>query len=206
MNELLSWKNYVLSLRAASLLRTDQIAGEFSGKNIALVGNSRSLAKKSLGDQIDACDIVVRFNTCPMVGEKSHGCRTDWIATSMKIPRNFHRQLNARGILWLSPRRRKMPVWLLFEKNLYVLPRTMARQIMTSPADRPSTGLMMIHLLSTLDIATGNLFGFDFFKSLSLSGDHTQETAPHDFSTEETLVRRLMQQDERFRLCGEPSS
>ena len=206
VKELLSWKNYALCLRSASLLRTDDIAREFSGKDIAIVGNSCALAEKQLGDRIDECDIVVRFNNCPMVGKPSHGCMTDWIALSTQIPRKIYMNLNARGILWLSPRRRKMPGWLVLEQNLYLNPRSMARQIIRSARDRPSTGLMMIHLLSTFDTGKVKLFGFDFFKSCSLSGNHTRETTPHDFFSEELFVHQLMQQDERFELCDEQLS
>lgn len=206
MKDLLSWKNYVLHLRSSKLLRIDEIAEEFSGKDVALVGNSRELVSRNLGAQIDDRDIVVRFNNCPMVGEPSHGCRTDWIALSTFIPRRLFVDLRARGVLWFSPRRRKMPAWLAFERRLYLNRRRMAGEILPLATDRPSTGLMMIHLLSTLDPGRVTLFGFDFFKSCSLSGNHSNQTTPHDFSTEERLVHELIERDGRFALCDERSS
>lgn len=203
MKDLLHWKPYALRLRARFLLGVPDISREFAGKTVALVGNARSLGATRMGEAIDRCDIVVRFNQCPMVGEPSHGRRTDWIALSTYLSRQRYLELGARGVLWFSSRRRKMPAWLAFERRLYVNPREMTRKALRSIEGRPSTGLMMIHLLSTLDVHEARLYGFDFFKSRSFSGEHTAETAPHDFSNEERLVHELMRRDERFVLCGE---
>lgn len=93
-----------------------------------------------------------------------------------------------------------MPYWLPFEKQLFVYPAQQVRELMSKTADRPTTGLMMIQLLSTFETGRIKLFGFDFFKSLSLC-DPTRVSTPHDFSAEEAYVRQLIQRDERFLLC-----
>ncbi|HLP66656.1 MAG TPA: hypothetical protein VK181_03960, partial [Rhizobium sp.] len=64
--------------------------------------------------------------------------------------------------------------------------------------NRPTTGLMVIELLSRSPCKSVDLYGFDFYRSGSLSGGQTKATSPHDYDTEEDFVLRLMVSDNRF--------
>ena len=53
------------------------INGNFNNKNIAIVGNSEILKKKSYGRLIDNFEFVIRFNRSPLIGfEKYVGSKT----------------------------------------------------------------------------------------------------------------------------------
>ncbi|MEJ6707606.1 MAG: hypothetical protein QNK92_02090 [Amylibacter sp.] len=62
---------------------------------------------------------------------------------------------------------------------------------------------MLIDLAARSDAQKINLFGFDFFASLSLSGRRTAAQVPHDFSAEKRFVTKLMQNDARVVLHGQ---
>jgi hypothetical protein len=66
-----------------------------SGKSIAVVGNARTIRER--GKEIDAHDIVIRFNNCKIEGyEKLVGTKTDiWVSAAngvapTKIPHTYH--------------------------------------------------------------------------------------------------------------------
>lgn len=65
---------------------------------------------------------------------------------------------------------------------------------------RPTSGLSLIALLERSNAARINLFGFDFFESLSLTGSWTADQVPHDFTAEKKWVYDLLRRDERFSL------
>ena len=53
------------------------ISGNFNYKNIAIIGNSEILKKKSYGRVIDNFEFVIRFNRSPLIGfEKYVGSKT----------------------------------------------------------------------------------------------------------------------------------
>ena len=53
------------------------------GRSVIFVGNAPSLKGEWLGNWIDAHDIVVRFNECPVKGfENDVGSRTDIVVTN----------------------------------------------------------------------------------------------------------------------------
>lgn len=66
---------------------------------------------------------------------------------------------------------------------------------------RPSTGFMIVEFLHSLGgYAELTLFGFDFFKSGSLSKRKSGSCIPHDFEKEQEAVIRLFSNDERHRI------
>ena len=68
---------------------------------------------------------------------------------------------------------------------------------------RPSTGFMIVELLhSAGGYAELKLFGFDFFKSGSLSKHKGGSCIPHDFQKEQEAVTRLFSTDERHRIVS----
>ncbi|WP_317616408.1 hypothetical protein [Paracoccus mutanolyticus] len=56
----------------------------------------------------------------------------------------------------------------------------------------------MIDLIARSDMARLDLYGFDFFASLSLSGHRRAEQVPHDFSGESEWVAALAASDRRI--------
>lgn len=178
-----------------------QLFRDLEGKKVALVGNARSLADTSHGREIDAHDLVIRFNRVPIVGRRSHGFRTDWVASGVPLGKAHLDNLGATRLLWLSAFRRKMTADTLAVADLYVHPaRDLKVLVQKARVERPSTGLTAIDLLSRSPVRAVNLYGFDFYASQSSSSHQTVETAPHAYDREEDFVRRLLEQDKRFRL------
>jgi hypothetical protein len=167
-------------------------------RTVALVGNSRALSERAHGPDIDAHDIVIRCNRAPIFHTRSHGARTDWIATSAEIPENLPVKRGVSHILWMSPRRDRMPVWLLRFPHLFVNPAENNRALAARIGSRPSTGMMVIDLLVRSQSARIDLYGFDFFQSQSVSGNQTKASAPHDFDGEQALVQAWAERDRRL--------
>jgi len=198
--EILSWKNYVFLLRRRQYLSRNDLTQEFKGKTIAVVGNARALSKGTCGPEIDGHDLILRFNACPCVGEASHGRRTDWIALGGRISKERYLQLGRPGILWMTPQRSMTRAWYFGLERLYLHPWDATQRAYPRAGRRPSTGLMALLLLKDFDIAGITLFGFDFYRSLSLSGEQTAETTPHNYNTEEEIILDFMRADPLIRL------
>ena len=175
---------------------------DLKGKSVSVVGNARSLGLTQSGAQIDANDIVVRFNLAPVISRVSHGHRTDWLATSVPLDPQFVENLGAQRVLWMSRYRRKMTSQMLRLERLYIHPKIdVARLVSRAQVERPSTGLMFIDLLAQSTCRLVELYGFDFYKSRSFSGHQTADTAPHAFDREEAFVNNLITRDSRFKIC-----
>jgi len=175
---------------------------EIEGKTVAIVGNARSLAAKDYGPAIDEHDVVVRFNRVPIVSRKSHGFKTNWVATSVPVSQRRLDDLGADRLLWLSARRRKMPSETIAVQNLYVHSTKQIRSLeMRAGVSRATTGITAIDLLSRSGLLKATLFGFDFYRSQSSSSHQTAVEAPHAFDREEVFVRNLVQSDRRFEIA-----
>lgn len=177
---------------------TEELAEQAQGIRIALVGNARSLGAKNLGSEIDAHDIVLRMNTAPMTSAKSHGRRTDWLATSVPLKASRLEQLNPQRVMWMTRKRKRLPYDIARRPGFFLNPvepvGALARQI----GGPPSTGAMVMDLVHSLPFKQVTVFGFDFFASLSNSGRRTADQVPHDFNAEREHAYALFNRDDRF--------
>jgi hypothetical protein len=187
------------SLQRLSVPEADLMA-LLSGKSVALIGNARSLAKDTRGADIDAADLVIRINRAPMPSAESHGTRTDILALATSIPSEDLHRLNPTRILWMSHKRKRLPYSVATSSGFH-MPAVAHFTRLTAQLDAPpTTGLMLIDLLSRSAARDIRLYGFDFFASLSLSGRRTADQVPHDFTTERAFVEALIARDPRFHL------
>lgn len=169
-------------------------------RRVALVGNSRALAGTTFGEEIDAHDLVVRFNSAPIPSVASHGARTDIVATSIELEKSIMAERGASHLFWMSPPRNALPRWMVRWPSFFLYPQASHKALCAKVGNRPTTGLMVIELLSRSPCKAVDLYGFDFYQSGSLSGGQTKATSPHDYDTEEDFVLRLMVSDRRFAL------
>ena len=178
--------------------------GRLAGKRVAIVGNAQSLAEKTYGAAIDGHDIVIRFNGVRIPSTVSHGARTDWVATAIPFDAADARRHGVKAVLWMTPNRKNLAPWMVrrAEAELYLHPPARNADLAARlGAARPSTGAMVIDLvLQSPDVAQVGVFGFDFFASQSLSGNHTAATAPHDFAKERDFVQKLAANDAKLSL------
>lgn len=179
----------------------DALLAELAGRRVALVGNARSLAQGDKGGQIDAADLVIRINRAPMPDPQSHGTRTDWLALAVRAGRDDLRRLAPGRVLWMSHKRKRLTWAVASSPGFYLHPLSDWATLRDELGAPPTTGLMMIRLLASSDLASLELFGFDFFASLSLTGSRTQAQVPHDFAAERAWVEALMARDPRIRMA-----
>lgn len=181
-----------LSVPQAALL------DDLAGKRIALVGNARALAETRQGAQIDAADLVIRINRAPMPARESHGRRCDWLALATRLPAADRARLAPARILWMSPKRKRLDWLCATSPGFYLHPLADYHALRDRLGAPPTTGAMMIALIAASPMARLDLYGFDFFASLSLSGRRDAGQVPHDFSSESAWVEQLAQADQRI--------
>ncbi|MFD1883769.1 glycosyltransferase family 29 protein [Paracoccus pacificus] len=171
-----------------------------AGRDVALIGNARALAKARHGAAIDAADLVIRINRAPMPAPESHGTRTDWLALAVRL-RDAERDRIAPGrILWLSPKRKRLDWRTATSPGFYLYPPADYAALAARLGAPPTTGAMMIDLLLGAPLNSLTLYGFDFFASQSLSGRRTADQVPHDFAAEAAWVAGLERADPRLRV------
>lgn len=175
-----------------------QLLAEVAGKIVALVGNARALAETQSGAQVDAADLVIRINRAPQPSPESHGTRTDWLALATRLPKADRTRIATRRILWMSPKRKRLDWQTATSRGFYLHPLPDYQALAQRIGAPPTTGAMMIDLLARSELARLDLYGFDFFASLSLSGRRTAAQVPHDFKGESAWVHQLMLADRRI--------
>lgn len=191
------------TLRNEALLQTlsvpdAELQRELSGKRVALVGNARSLAETTHGAAIDAADLVVRINLAPMPSAESHGTRTDWLALAVKLPDADRERLSPRRILWMSHKRKRLDWRTAHSPCFYLHPQERYAALKEALGAPPSTGIMAAALALDAQIASLDLYGFDFFASKSLSGSRSAQQVPHDFEAEAKWIASRAATDPRI--------
>lgn len=184
---------------------TADLLASLEGKRVAVVGNARSLANAGYGEQIDRADIVIRFNAAPILSVQSHGLRTDWLATGIDVPANFVRDRGVSLVLWMFKKRR-MPAWMFSFDHVHLFCWSKLVELEREIGSRPTTGYMIIDLLRQSSCQSADLYGFDFFASLSSSGNRARSEVPHDFDAERDRITALIDSDPRFRLHQAPQA
>ena len=174
------------------------LLADLAGKRIALIGNARALAQTDHGAAIDAADLVIRINRAPIPAAASHGTRTDWLALATRLSDADRSRIAPARILWMSPKRKRLDWRTATGPGFYLHPLADYRALKDRLGAPPTTGAMMIELIARSEMARLDLYGFDFFASLSLSGRRSAEQVPHDFSGESRWVQELERADRRI--------
>jgi hypothetical protein len=177
------------------------LSAEVAGRDVALVGNARALAAGQSGGRIDAAGLVIRINRAPMPSARSHGTRTDWLALATSIGGDGLRRIGATRHLWMSHKRKRLPFAVATSPGFYLHPLQAYDDLKKRLGAPPTTGLMLIDLLSMMEPRSVTLYGFDFMQSLSLTGSRTAAQVPHDFAAEKAFVAALLARDSRFTIC-----
>ncbi|MEX1661025.1 glycosyltransferase family 29 protein [Thioclava sp. 15-R06ZXC-3] len=184
-------------LAALSVTQSDLLS-DLAGKSVALVGNARALSQGEAGAEIDAHDVVIRINRAPMPSAHSHGTRTDWLALATSLPAAERARISPGRILWMSHKRKRLDWQSAQSPGFYLHPLADYEALKAHLGAQPTTGVMLIDMLARSTLARLDLYGFDFFASLSLSGSRSADKVPHDFAAEAALVGNLIAQDSRI--------
>ncbi|MFT6606638.1 MAG: hypothetical protein ACJA2X_001841 [Halocynthiibacter sp.] len=187
------------ALKRYSVERADLLAS-LSGKTVAIVGNARALAQAEYGAKIDAHDVVIRINRAPMPQAQSHGKRTDILAMATRVSIQERNRIGARRFMWMSHKRKRLDWRVAMSPGFYLHPLSDYDDLKRRLGKQPTTGAMVIDLVSQSAAAKIDLYGFDFFASLSLSGSRSAAQTPHDFDAEAAWVSALIAADPRLTL------
>ncbi|WP_405647710.1 glycosyltransferase family 29 protein [Streptomyces sp. NBC_00019] len=183
--------------------------GEFrnriAGKSICLIANSGRVGASSMGADIDAYDLVVRFNSYK-IEPKHTGSRTDIHATIHKHGFNWDRQVDTRLVFggisgdWkYSLRNRLVPGAQTFlgDESLRWPVRNIGKLGTDVWSGIPTTGFNMLYLLDFLDVSpTLDLIGFDFYESGAYRVQEAMKlaiTSVHEYTSEKAWVMQRAQ-------------
>lgn len=180
----------------------EALLSALAGKSVAIIGNARSLANSTHGGAIDGADLVIRINTAPMPDAASHGTKTDWLAMSTPVPAARIAALSPDRLLWMTPKRKRLPHRVAATSGFYLHPREQSLALREQLGSSATTGALVIDLIQRSAAAAITLYGFDFFASLSLSGGRRAADVPHDFNAEAAWVTALTDRDDRIRLIS----
>ncbi len=185
---------------AAMSVPQAQVLADFTHKTVALVGNARGLADVQLGAEIEQADVIIRLNRAPRPFTASHGGRTDVLALAVALDADAVGNLSPQRVLWMSHKRKRLPWHVARRAGFYLHPQKEFERLKATLGAPPTTGAMMIDMLARSDADSIDLYGFDFFATLSLTGSRTAEQVPHDFGAEAAWVHALIDSDPRFTL------
>ncbi|MGW7204188.1 glycosyltransferase family 29 protein [Streptomyces sp. NPDC054837] len=183
--------------------------GEFrnriAGKSICLIANSGRVGASSTGAEIDAYDLVVRFNSY-RIDPRHTGSRTDIHATIHKHGFNWDQQVDTRLVFggisgdWkYSLRNRLVPSAQTFlgDESLRWPVRNIGRLGSDVWSGIPTTGFNMLYLLDFLDVSpTLDLIGFDFYESGAYRVQEAMKlaiTSVHEYTSEKAWVMQRAQ-------------
>jgi hypothetical protein len=178
----------------------EQLHHDLHDKSIAIVGNARSLGARGFGPAIDEADIVIRMHAAPLVSPLSHGSKTDWLALAMPVPEKTICERSPERLLWMAKKRKRVRLRFAQRQGFYLHPVPEWDRMHDTLGAPPTTGIMLIDLVARSNAEKIDLYGFDFFASLSLSGRRNADQVPHDFAAEKAFVETLMDHDKRVTL------
>ncbi|MFJ2089783.1 hypothetical protein ACIOEW_10980 [Streptomyces sp. NPDC087901] len=192
--------------------------GEFrnriAGKSICLIANSQRVGTGSMGAEIDAYDLVVRFNSY-RIDPSATGSRTDIHATIHKHGFNWDQKVHTRLVFggvsgdWkYSLRNRLVPgaQQYLGDESLRWPLRNIGRVGTDVWPAIPTSGFNMLWLLDHLDVSSQlDLIGFDFYESGAYRLPAAMKmpiTSVHEYTSEKAWVMERAQSvtDTRIRL------
>ncbi|MFF1921014.1 hypothetical protein ACFVW8_10635 [Streptomyces sp. NPDC058221] len=192
--------------------------GEFrnhiAGKSICLIANSQRVGTGSMGAEIDAYDLVVRFNSY-RIDPAATGSRTDIHATIHKHGFNWDRKVHTRLVFgglsgdWkYSLRTRLVPgaQQYLGDESLRWPLRDIGKVTADVWPSIPTSGFNMLWLLDHLDVSPQlDLIGFDFYESGAYRLPAAMKmpiTSVHEYTSEKAWVmeRARSVTDTRIRL------
>lgn len=186
-------------------LSLGEFRNQIAGKSICLIANSGRVGASSMGAEIDAYDLVVRFNSYK-IDPKNTGSKTDIHATIHKHGFNWDQQVTTRLVFggisgdWkYSLRNRLVPgaQTYLGDESLRWPVRNIGKLGTDVWSGIPTTGFNMLYLLDFLDVSpTLDLIGFDFYESGAYRVQEAMKlaiTSVHEYTSEKAWVMQRAQ-------------
>lgn len=186
-------------------LTLGEFRNQIAGKSICLIANSQRVGHSSLGPEIDAYDLVVRFNSY-RIDAPATGSRTDIHVSIHKHSFNWEKRVTTRLIFGGLPNdwRYSMRTRLVPGAQSYVGDDSLrwpVRNIGGIGTDAwpsiPTSGFNMLWLLDFLDVSPKlDLIGFDFYESGAYRISEAMRmpiTSVHEYTSEKAWVMERAQ-------------
>lgn len=186
-------------------LTLGEFRNQIAGKSICLIANSQSVGRGSLGPEIDAYDLVVRFNSYK-IDAPATGKRTDIHTSIHKHGFNWDQKVTTRLIFgglsgdWKnSLRNRLVPGAQTYvnDESLRWPLRNIGRVGNDVWPAIPTSGFNMLWLLDFLDASPKlDLIGFDFYESGAYRLKEAMRmpiTSVHEYTSEKAWVMERAQ-------------
>lgn len=162
--------------------RVDLIA-MVKDKTVAVIGNSQSLFNHAYGSEIDSHDIVIRINKAAMLytrfdAEETHGRKTNvWAVWDI----NTFDQSSLNKFTGTKAHVGTKNTGPLAD---YTSPREWIQELRDNGIRNPSSGLILLHILSKSEAKQVDVYGFDWKKTMTFT-DNTFKDKHHTFLLEE---------------------
>ncbi|MEU6553952.1 glycosyltransferase family 29 protein [Streptomyces sp. NPDC046915] len=190
-----------------------EFRNQIAGKSICLIANSGRVGASSMGAEIDAYDLVVRFNSYRI--DPGHtGSRTDIHAAIHKHGFNWDQRVTTRLVFggvsgdWkYSLRNRLVPgaQTHLGDDSLRWPVRNIGKLGTDVWSGIPTTGFNMLWLLDFLDVSPKlDLIGFDFYESGAYRVQEAMKlaiTSVHEYTSEKAWVMERAQSVSDMRIA-----
>lgn len=174
-----------------ALIELKEIQEFCKNKTIALVGNSSTILRRNLGEEIDRHDIVIRMNYAISHLNKYQldtGKKTDIYDCEIGVPQIAAKLLSetdaqycVRLIRWGDPITKIKEQQLIIDsvKKIYlgdpVFHKNFKQTYFTDNI-KPSTGATMLNfLINFIEYKSINMYGFDFFKNAANTRNRKNE-------------------------------
>ncbi|MFE3248572.1 hypothetical protein [Streptomyces sp. NPDC059209] len=186
-------------------LTLGEFRNQIAGKSICLIANSQRVGRSSMGAEIDAYDLVVRFNSY-RIDAPATGRKTDIHTTIHKHGFNWDQKVTTRLVFgglshdWKnSLRNRLVPGAQTYvnDESLRWPLRNIGRVGNDEWSAIPTSGFNMLWLLDFLDVSPKlDLIGFDFYESGAYRVKEAMRmpiTSVHEYTSEKAWVMQRAQ-------------
>ena len=186
-----------------------------AGKSVAVVGNGPQQINKGTGKEIDAHDIVIRFNNFSIEGyEKDYGKRTDiWVRNcNVYESKNRHNPGQFKMIVWKFEKLRwdrNRALWFMAAAQALagkIVYGTIDQNVFSLKSGSPTLGAIVIKfLVSDTKAKSVNAYGFSFLdkEGEEKFGVHYYDDyfdiASHNYEVESKLLREMLIEGRRMK-------
>lgn len=158
----------------------EEIGEHIRGKNIAIVGNAKSIFDKSNGKEIDSHDFVIRFNRGFIIKEESQGKKTNLLLLACVLTPEELKSYNAE---FICNRSKHYP-----NPVKYTIRSEQRAFMKLRLGSQPSTGFMAVQICLNYGAKSIDLYGFDFEKTPTFYNPEGYKTQ-HNYANEEGIMR-----------------
>lgn len=157
------------------------LSDEIKDKNVAIVGNAQSIFSHKYGSEIDAHDVVIRFNRGFITKPESQGLRTDILILACELNVDEKSSFKAKYSINRSSR---------YKSGDYTFPDNLRRVLRQNLGVQASSGYLAIEYCRRFGAKKIDLYGFDFEATPTFYNPKDYKTK-HNYAKEKQIIEKL---------------